>query len=452
MSSSPLIHFVTKAGLDMKTTKKDPAAQGAFDYEDAKRLSRDGDRKTRHAIASHAGTRPEILYFLAEDLDPEIRCCIAKNAKSPSQANLILARDDDEEVRCVLVEKIGRLFPETTAAERAAMQRAVLETLQVLAADQASRVRAILAEALKDIVDAPADLVLQLASDPELSVCGPILEFSPVLTSDDLIALIESAPVQGALTAISRRNVVAETVSDAIAGARDNDAIAVLLANPSAQIREETLDRLIDDAPVNRAWHDALVHRPKLPTGPARRVAGFVTRSLLNSLRQRTNLDAQTVAAIADAVETRLFKEDAPLPDSGLPEQESWDCEIDPKRRAMLMHDAGPIDEASVSAAASEGDTKFVTAALALCSTLAEATVTHFFFMKSAKGIVALCWKAGFTMQLAIRLQFTMGNIPPREVLRSNKSSDFPMNDTEMAWQIEFFEQSGGRPTRTGAR
>ena len=197
------------------------------------------------------------------------------------------------------------------------MQRAVLETLEILATDQASWVRAILAEALKDIVDAPAELVLQLASDPELSVCGPILEYSPVLTREDLITLIESAPVRGALTAISRRNVVAEAVSDAIAGARDNDAIAAFLANPSAQIREETLDWLIDDAPGNKAWHEPLVHRPKLPMGPARRVAGFVARSLLNSLRQRTDLDARTVAAIADTVETRLSKQDASLPDSG---------------------------------------------------------------------------------------------------------------------------------------
>jgi uncharacterized protein (DUF2336 family) len=436
----------------MKPTQTKPAMPMAYDYEEAKRLSRDGDKKTRHAIASHDDTQPEILYYLAEDRDPDIRCCIAKNAKSPRQTDLILARDKDENVRCFLAEKIGHLFPKTSSAQRAVMQRAVLETLEVLAADQATRVRAILAEALKDIVDAPAELVLQLASDPEISVCGPILEFSPILTSEDLIALIESAPVQGALTAISRRNVVAEVVSDAIVGARDNDAIAALLANPSAQICEETLDQLIEDAPQNEAWHEPLVHRPKLPLGPARRVAGFVTRTLLDSLRQRTDLDAQTMAAIAEAVETRLSKEDAPNTDSGTPDQASWSCEIDPKRRAMLMYNAGAIDETSISMAASEGDTKFVIAALALCGTLAEATVAHVFATKSPKGIVALCWKSGFTMQLAIRLQFTMGNISPREVLRSKKSSDFPITEKEMAWQIEFFEQSGGRTGRTGER
>lgn len=88
----------------MKSTKKLSAIQGAFGYEEAKRLSRDGDRQTRHAIASHADTRPEILYFVAEDPDPEVRCCIAKNAKSPRQADLILARDKDVKVRCFLAE------------------------------------------------------------------------------------------------------------------------------------------------------------------------------------------------------------------------------------------------------------------------------------------------------------------------------------------------------------
>lgn len=437
---------------NIEAAQGNPATQPAFDYEEAKRLARDGDRQTRHAIASHAGTRPEILYYLADDPDAEVRRCIAENVKSPRKADLILARDEDEEVRCVLAEKIGRLFPETTAVERDAMRRAVFDTLEVLAADQASRVRGILSDALKDVVDAPAKLILQLANDPELSVCGPILEYSPILTSEDLLALIQSAPVQGALTAISRRNGVAEPVSDAIVVARDNDAIAALLANPSAQIREETLDRLIDDAPGNETWHEPLVHRPKLPAGPARRVAGFVARSLLDALCQRTDLNAETVAAIADAVEIRLSKEDVPLPESGLRDQEDWTSETDPKRRARLMDDAGAIDEISISMAASEGDTKFVIAALTLRSALAEATVARIFTMKSAKGIVALCWKAGFTMQLAIRLQFTLGNIPPREILRSKKTMNFPMGEKEMNWQIEFFEKGTEMIAQSGAR
>ncbi len=48
-----------------------PAMQ--FDREEAKRLARDGDRRTRHAIGLHADTRSEILYCLVDDPDAEIR-------------------------------------------------------------------------------------------------------------------------------------------------------------------------------------------------------------------------------------------------------------------------------------------------------------------------------------------------------------------------------------------
>ena len=332
------------------------------------------------------------------------------------------------------------------------MRRVVFDTLEILATDQASRVRGIVSDALKDVVSAPAKLILQLANDPVLSVCGPILEFSPLLTNEDLIELVQSAPVQGAFSAISRRDVVAEAVSDAIVVARDNDAIAALLANPSAQICEETLDQLIDDAPNYQDWHEPLVHRPKLPAGPARRIAGFVARTLLDALRQRDDLNAETMDAIADAVETRLSKEDAAVVESAEQDQETWSSEPYPKWRARLMHDAGAIDESSISTAASKGETKFVIAALTLCSTLTETTVTRIFAMKSAKGIVSLCWKAGFTVQLAIGLQFTMGGIPPHEILRPKDALEFPMDEREMDWQIEFFEMGSERIGRAGAR
>ena len=68
-----------EAATKIAAAQKHPEMQSAFGYEEAKRLARDGDRRTRHAIASHAGTRPEILYYLAEDPDAEVRRSIAEN-------------------------------------------------------------------------------------------------------------------------------------------------------------------------------------------------------------------------------------------------------------------------------------------------------------------------------------------------------------------------------------
>ena len=53
-----------------------------------------------------------------------------------------------------------------------------------------ARVRRIVAEALKDVANALPEVINRLARDTEIVVSGPILESSPVLTDDDLLAIV----------------------------------------------------------------------------------------------------------------------------------------------------------------------------------------------------------------------------------------------------------------------
>ena len=61
--------------------------------------------------------------------------------------------------------------------------------------------------------------------------------------------LLAPGPVKGALTAISARENLGPRPSHGISESSDNAAIAQLLANPSAQIREDTLDQIVERAP-----------------------------------------------------------------------------------------------------------------------------------------------------------------------------------------------------------
>lgn len=92
----------------------------------------------------------------------------------------------------------------------------------------------------------------------------PVLEYSPLLSDEDLLEIIGRNPIRGTLAAIARRQNVSEPVTEAIVESPDRDAVTALLANPSAQIREETLDRIIDAAPDQEPWHTPLVHRGEL--------------------------------------------------------------------------------------------------------------------------------------------------------------------------------------------
>ncbi len=268
------------------------------DYKRDRELARHEDPKVRLTLAARQDIRPEILYFLAEDPSPEVRRTIAVNAAAPRQADIILARDKDEDVRTGLVEKIAKIAPGLSPDERDKIRLATFETLDVLARDQVTRVRQILSETLKDVAGAPPELINRLARDSEAVVASPVLEFSPVLTDEDLLEIIKIVPAKGGLSAISRRSQVNENIADAIAATDDVEAIADLLSNPSAQLREETLDDLVERSPSIELWHAPLVGRPKLPARCATRMAHFIADNLLDVLQEREDLDAETLEAV----------------------------------------------------------------------------------------------------------------------------------------------------------
>ena len=275
-------------------------------YDEAKRLARHPDAEVRRKLAAREDVRPEILYFLAGDASAEVRRQIALNAQTPVQADLILARDESEDVRSNLVRKVGRLAPNLSADERRQVQLRVTDVLETLARDQVTRVRQILSETLKDVADAPRSVIKQLSRDAALEVVAPVLQFSPLLTDEDLLEIIGASPSSGALGAISRRAGLREQVSDAIVATEDVPAVAVLLANSSAQIREETLDFIIDRANAVEAWHAPLVHRPQLPAAAATRLASFVAENLIEHLKKHPDLDSTTVSEIASEMRRRL--------------------------------------------------------------------------------------------------------------------------------------------------
>lgn len=437
--------FKGKGGKDKGGEKSKAALPEDVSYEQARTLARDGDVGVRLELAARPDIKPEILYFLAEDPSPEVRRAIAANAASPMHADLLLARDADESVRGDLAAKIARIAPGLTAQEHDRIRKMAYETLQTLARDQATRVRQVLAEALKDIADAPAAIIRRLARDAELIVCEPILSFSPVLTDEDLIEIIAGAPPEGARGAIARRRGLREKVADALVAADDVAAVAALLGNHSAQIREETLDRIVHRAVDVESWHAPLVRRPALPRKAAVRIARFVADSLIDQLQERHDLSADALEEVRAVVRRRIDEGDLPEPKtkdkSAAKKRKSIaedEAAADPMGRARALHKQGRLDEETVAAATRGGNRAFVAAALAVRSALAPTVVDKAFTERSAKGLAAVTWKAGLSARLAEQIQSKIGAIPPRDVLRPRADGTFALTPDELEWQIGF--------------
>lgn len=402
-------------------------------YETAKRIAAEGATADRRQLAARTDIRPEILYYLAEDPDADVRRAVAGNPATPVHAGPLLVGDRDEAVRCALAERFARLLPQAGEDGDSRAARIAAEVVERLARDQLPRVRRIVADALKHATGVPPHVVRLLATDADVAVAGPVLEFSPLLDDATLIEIVAGGPDPLALAAIARRRGLAEPVSDALVDAGEEAAIAVLLANPSAQIREQTLDRLVERAAEVPQWHAPLVRRPRLSPRAVRGLARIVAATLLNELANRADLDPDTAAAVAASVRSRL---DSDLPDLGTGDAASTPDEP-AEARARRLHEAGALDETALLDALDRGDRAFAAAALALMAGIGDEPVHKAVSLKNAKAIVALAWKAGLAMRTAVQLQLRLGRLPPPSVINARGGTDYPLNEDEMRWQLD---------------
>jgi uncharacterized protein (DUF2336 family) len=398
-------------------------------YEKARAVLESNKGKLEEELAGRADAKPEMLYYLAERGNPAVRRKVAANPLAPAAANRLLADDADNNVRAELAQKIGRLLPDLMASERERVCELTIETLRRLAEDQLVRVRKILASEIKSHPCVPKDVVLRLASDVDETVSVAILEYSPLLSDADLLEIVASARAQSVLAAVARRRGVDEKISELIVASLDVAAVAALLANPNATIRESTMGKIIDHAQSVQAWHGPLVTRSDLSLRALRRIAGFVGVSLLRELSQRHGLDEETVQHLKRCLRLRLEHDD-----------ETAETKEDRARIAVLAaRDRGALDETYVEEAVEAGQRDIVIESLVLLAQAPRPAIEKIFSSRGAKAITAIVWKAGLTMRIAFKIQTMLLKLHADELLPGRAGVAFPLAEDEMRWHLSYF-------------
>ena len=365
-------------------------------------------------------TEPDVLVDLARDPSVTVRAALALNTGAPPQVNDLLTAHPDERVRVLLARKLAALVPTLSPADQLQLYQDTWETLSTLVEDEAVHVRAVIAEAIKDLPHAPRGLSLRLAHDTELPVYEPVIRLSPLLTTEDLVVLVIRAPAAGTLLAVARRAGIEHPVTDAIAASMDNAAICALLANPSAQIREAALDALVTRSMDHPDWHAPLVRRPSLSLRSARLLSEIVAARLLEELATRSDL-AQT----HEPTEPR----------------EPTTQEVLAQAHTLAMR--GQLGEEALLEAARLGEARYATALLAVAAGTPMSVVDRAASLRSAKGMISLVWQAGFTMRAAVSLQTLLARLAPEVVLTAGPGGSFPLAVEEMRWQLEFLGRLG---------
>ena len=387
------------------------------------------DEVTRVRQGACAKTSPDVLRTLAIDPSVTVRASLALNPALPDHVSAILAADADARVRTILSRKLSTLTPNLSHDARQRVQRDAVVNLTAMVAEAALRVRINLAEAVKDLPDGPRDIVLRLAHDPDVMVCQPVIMFSPMLTDEDLIGLIGARPPASTMMAVARRPKLGETVSDAIVDSADEAAICALLANPTAQIREATLDSLAAQSEQHTEWQAPLVRRPHLSQRAQRMLSEIVSGHLLETLSARKDLDPKVAQSLRS-----VLKPSRPAADPAAGEGAVAHT------RAQALRDAGKLDDEAILQALSHNATAEAAAMLAAKAEVPAAVIDRACALRSAKGIVSLAWKAGLKVQTAIVLQVALAQLPPDQVLRPASDGHFPLSENEMRWHLTFLD------------
>lgn len=386
------------------------------------------DESSRVRLAAHAETSPEILGLLAQDPSVTVRVAVAINRAAPPDVDRVLASDADERVRALLAGKVAALVPGLKASERELVRQQVLATLAALVEDEAERVRRAIADVLATMPEAPRELILRLASDTAISVAGPVIGLSPLLTTEDLLALIDCPPTAATVLAVARRPGLPEAVSDAIVATANVAAIRTLLANPQAAIRESTLDALIARAASHKVWHAPLVRRPELSEKAARALSEIVQAELLAELAHRADLSPALATDLGRRLADRLTEVAGPRtnpPPSFLAEAES-------------LAARGALTEQALLEAVRLGEPAIVAARLAVAARVPLAVVEHAMALRSAKGLISLLWRAGFSMKAAEPVQALLTGLAPANLLAPGPAGSFPLGVAEMRWHVDF--------------
>lgn len=177
------------------------------------------------------------------------------------------------------------------------------EILRVVVDGAAERVRRALAVTLKSSSNLPSDVAAALARDIE-AIALPILEFSPTLSDEDIVDILEAAEPARQI-AIAKRESLSSKVTDAICEHSISSVITIALNNISNQFSDKGLSKALDRFPTASDMAMAMVERPVLPLSVAEKIASKFTGKIFDRLVEVHALPPQLAIDIANSTRER---------------------------------------------------------------------------------------------------------------------------------------------------
>ena len=158
------------------------------------------------------------------------------------------------------------------------------------------------AKLLAPLDRAPGTVIVKLANDV-IEVARPLLEFSNVLSDDDLIDII-TRQTEDHRVAIAGRSMLTERVGDALVDHGETASVIRLVRNPKAEFDRATLEKLVKRATEDAEIASDLRGRSDIDWKSLRGEIDHVAGKVLQSLG---NLDRQVDPVAAGKINTVVY-------------------------------------------------------------------------------------------------------------------------------------------------
>lgn len=212
-----------------------------------------------------------------------------------------LLTDPSTENRAAMAAKIAGEFHDGELAP--AEREIALEIFSIMVEDAEARVRAALAEHLRDCADISHALALRLASDED-AIAAPMLRSSELLTDDDLTEIIRTSS-DAKQCAIADRSSVSERVTERLVDQGSVRVVSRVMANPGAKVSERTFGLALDRHGNSSAVSSAITRRGLLPISVAERLVTLAAQNLEQQLAAGDTSSSEDISDLVLRVRER---------------------------------------------------------------------------------------------------------------------------------------------------
>lgn len=391
---------------------------------------RNGSR-AKDATEFHASNSQSIDQLINDALsaDASVRQAAAQNSAVPTAALLVLCNDPDAKVMDAALRQLRARGVGLAGGEQRAAS-IFFQGLQDILYGGARNARLSLLEIVIGLPNVPRTLMVSLARDTDERISCLALKFAMNLDDDDILGILSYQSSEQRFIAVADRQNLTARLCDAVASSNSDAAIAALLSNTTAQIREETLDRIIESAAGKTMWHRPLATHPRLSSRLGLKLAHFIAEDLVEVLIRHANFDREFANQVSIIVRERFPADPTQRPERPSP--------FDPALvnlahgRIEALEAKGSLSEREILGMFTNGITNAGVAALMVRTGLTLAEVERALTSGLPINIAAVCWQANISAVGAEQIQIKCPSITPQSIICADLAGWYALSESTM--------------------